>query len=177
MSANFFSAEYTGEFMGRRCPDRPGISRRMRARQFIWGQTRHQGGRRMPISEYVCIVCTLNTLVVSYNYGGVWEVLQMHWVGGSINKTAAMPDMPKPNQTRRAEKTQAAHRGLPNQERKGRSTHHYSSNLVSDRGQEHGFQSVKKAVTISGNIMWFRFVEWWAGLLFPMSYWFGGSIY
>lgn len=36
-------------------------------------------------------------LVVWYNQGGVREVLQMRWVEGSINKTAAMPDMPKPN--------------------------------------------------------------------------------
>lgn len=88
-----------------------------------------------------------------------------------------------PNQTRGAEKMKAAHRGLPNQKKrvrkkKGRrQSHYYSSNLVSDRGQEHRFEGVRKVVPISGKIMRFWFVELWAGLLFPMSDWFEGSIY
>lgn len=88
-----------------------------------------------------------------------------------------------PNQTRGAEKTLAAHQGLPyegNGEKRregGPRFHHNFSNLVSARGQELRFQRVKKAVTISGKIMRFWFVEWRAELLFTMSYRFGGSVY
>lgn len=90
----------------------------------------------------------------SYSHKGVQKALQMHRFSGSINKTTAMPDMPKPNK-----KKQAAHRELPNKEqrkmkREGRCRFlHYSSNLVSDQGQQHGLQSDEKAVTISGKVM------------------------
>lgn len=89
-----------------------------------------------------------------------------------------------PNQTRGAGETQAAHRwdsknkGNRQREEEGRHrVQHHPSNLVPDRGQEHGFQRLKSAVTTSRKIMRLSFVEWRPVLLFPMSYWFGGSIY
>lgn len=89
--------------------------------------------------------------------------------GGSPDKTVGIPQMPKAN--RRSWKDEGrTHRGLPAQRRmmkKGR--HIYSPNLVSDRGQEHGFEGVRKEnheVLICWRMGW---------LLFPMSDWFQGE--
>lgn len=101
---------------------------------------------------------------------------------GRINKTTAMPDMPKPNKRSWKDegRTHRAPKSKEKAERKKkgrRQSHCYSSNLVSDRGHEHGFEGVRMVVTISGRIMRFWFAEGWAALLFPMSDWFWWSIY
>lgn len=171
----------------------------MGARQFIQGQIWRQWGS--PSSEQTTAhsPCMLYMFVKSHTH--FFECVYVHRMHGlsdtakevcgkfsgctELGEVLIRPQLCQicPNQTRRPEKTQAAHRGLPNQgnrerKREGRRRfHRYSSDLVSDRGQRHGFQRIKKAVTISGKLMRFWFVEWWAGLLFPMSYWFGRSIY
>lgn len=89
-------------------------------------------------------MCSQYVWVVWDNKGGAQEVLQMRWVGESINKAAAMPDMPKPNKRswKDTGRTLRASSSKEHREKKVENQfQHYSSNLESDQGQEHGFQA------------------------------------
>lgn len=109
-----------------------------------------------------------------------WEVLQMHPVGGlGVGAVFTRPQLCQicPNPTRGG-----AHRGLPTQ-RKGKAEKVKFTpkphRPTSDGGGSLRFTREKKDVAVkgSGGSWDFHFVEWWAGLLFPMSKQFGGSVY
>lgn len=153
--------------MGRRCPHRPEISWRI----CNWSWTVYLRTNMLQALQHILTECfLLHVCEAVYPFLSVCVYVHcMHGLskevcgkfsrgtglGGSINKTAAMSDMPKPNKRswKDAGRTPRIFKSREQGEKKGEGRHrfhHYFSNLMSDRGQEHGFQRVKKAVTISG---------------------------
>lgn len=124
----------------------------MEAWQFIWGQTWESFSvycMYMWVGVFIFQMCahTVSTWVVWCSHGGVWDVLQMHCVGGGgwrgwcANKTAVMPDMPKPNKsswkdagrTQRAPKSKEKGEG----ENKGRRQSHIISCQIEAKSMDY----------------------------------------